>query len=184
MRLQQRLELVEPDERIVGELELALLVFEMAGPEDAQRLPLAARLLKLLGATETRDIFRRLAIDEQIGRAVLRPGVQRLLELPFRAGDRRATVEPAIFAGRRAFRQRRAKPRPQDQHDNIGLAGWIDQILEVPGGEHRLVFPQHRRNLEETGEFALEPAHHQRRTPPLVADVPRRGDEDPERLPP
>ena len=40
-------------------------------------------------------------------------------EFPFGARDRRAPDDAAVFANPRARQQRRAEPRPQDQHDYI-----------------------------------------------------------------
>jgi hypothetical protein len=103
---------------------------------------------------------------------------QCLLVLPLRAGHWDAAVDAAVAV----LGQPRPEARPQDQDDEVGGRGALNDILEVPGGEHRLVLPEHGREVEEAGELALEPRDDQGRAAAFLHDVARRRDEDAQRL--
>ena len=174
MLLELALEFIERDETIERRLEAAVVGLEMPLPEALQRLPLPADLLELLGPTESRKALGELAVHQQIGHALAAlAGLDRLLELPLGACHRDAAVKSLIFPQLGARRQRRSQPRPQDQNDDVGGRGGIDDVLEMSRAEHRLVFPKHGRDVEEPGEFALQTADHQGGPATFVADVAR-----------
>ena len=181
MRLQHVAEIFQIVEAVIGRQEHPARL-EIARPEALQRAPLAfgQRLLLRIAQRDLRFAVR--AIDEKVRRALRAVGGERVLVFPFGAGDRRASVDAAIFAFARIDRQRRAEPRPEDQHHDVALARRLDDVLEMPRGEHRLVFPEIGGDVEEAGEFLLQALHHQGGAPPLGRDVAGRRDEDPQRL--
>jgi hypothetical protein len=74
---------------------------------------------------------------------------QGFLVLPLGAGHGRAPVDSAVLTHLGAFRQRRTQPRPHDQHDDVKCAGRLDRVLEMPRGDHGLVFPEIGLDPEE-----------------------------------
>ena len=176
--LEHLLELVAVGEEVERRLEAALSAAEVALPELLERLALQCRRFELLGAVELGDPLGLLAVDQQVRGTSLAVRLERVLELPFRAGDGCPSIDPAVTLGR----QRRAQARPQDHDLDVGARRRLDDVLEVARCEHGLVFPKHRLDLEEAREFAGEPAHDDCRAPALFLDVAGRGDEDPERL--
>lgn len=173
MRFQHRLELVERLEAVKGRDELAFAVLEIALPEGFEGAHLPDGRLHFGGAAAPGLAGDILAVDQEVGDAALAAGTQRVLVLPLGAGDRRAAVEPAILAPAGPLRQRRAEARPHDDDDDVGRRRRDDAVLEMPRGEQRLLLPEHRDQVEEAGEIALQPPEHDRRAAPLVVDVAR-----------
>ena len=177
MRLEHVAEVFEVVETVIGREEDAARL-EIARPEILQRRPLVLGELLLLRIAQ-RDLRLAIgAVDEEVRRALVAIGGECVFVFPLRAGHRRPAIEAAIFALARIDRQRRAEARPEDQHHDIGLAGRLDHVLEMPGREHRLVFPEIGRDVEEARKFLFQALYHQRRAPALGRHIARRGDEN------
>ena len=99
--------------------------------------------------------------------------LQRVFELPLRAGDLVCGKRPGKFAAR----QQHAQTRPQDHHYNVGLMRWSDLLLKGMGGHKRLAFPQHRLNVKMVRKFAIQPLDHAFANQTLRSNVGWRRDE-------
>ena len=147
-------------------------------PEVLQSVPLPLLLGALAWICERRSGVTEFSIGEEIGRAPVTIGLQGLLEFPFRAGDRAASVQSAIFARGRAFGQGSAEPGIDDQHHNVRGTRKLDGILKVTRREHRLVFPEICLDPKKSRIVACKLLHDEMRPQPLLLNIARRGDED------
>ena len=117
-----------------------------------------------------------LAVHQDRGRVALAVGFERVLELPFGAAD----FASGQRSGKPVARQGRAKPRPQNDHDDVGVVRRRDQVLKVMRGQQRLAFPHHRPQIEVEGEFLVESLYHPLGDQPLRPHIPGRGEEYPQ----
>ena len=72
------------------------------------------------------------------------------------------------------LRQPRAEPRPQDQHDDVERARRLDGVLEMAGGQHRLVLPPVALDGEEPAVILSELVDDELGAQPFVRDIARR----------
>ena len=160
--------------------EIGSLVGEVPGPEPVE-LPELLDILPL--ALGIQGLYARVlaaAVDEEIRRSDLPGSFQGFLVLPLGAGHGRAPVDAAVFTHLRAFRQRRTQPRPDDQHDDVECAGRLDRVLEMPRGDHCLVFPEIGLDPEEARIVLRQAFDGECRDLARGNDIARRGKEDPQ----
>ena len=120
-----------------------------------------------------------LAIQQKIRQTALAGARQRIFELPFGAGDGLARYRTGEFL----LVEENAKPRPQDNHDDVGVARRHDEFLKRLRCHERFAFPQIGLDPEVIGELAIEAPNDTLRDDALGAHIHRRRDEDPNELP-
>ena len=158
--------------------EIGSLVGEVPGPEPVELPELLDILPLALGIQGPYARVLAAAVDEEIRRSDLPGCLQGFLVLPLCSGHGRAPVHAAVFTHLRALRQWRSQPRPDDQHDDVECAGRLDRVLEMPRGDHCLVFPEIGLDPEEARIVLRQAFDGQCRDLARGNDIARRGKED------
>ena len=129
--------------------------------------------LEELGLVVEPDTRRRgLPVHEEIGLPACAVSGERIFELELGAG----LVTGAVRAGEPAG-QARTETRPQDRDDDVGLRRANQLLLEVPGGDQRLVLPENGVEHHPAGILALQALDDALCNRPFLEDIPGRRDE-------